>query len=317
MFKKKFERLLLKNTMAIVVPAIAVLFVLSFLLTRFSVFTQIKNINLDAYSDFEVGVKGLYENNTTNVTATISDLYYTGFDYIVNGDVKGAYYYSLSKDKMCFYLISTDSPEEYIERISIKGKIIKDSVTLNHIIQRLSADNKIDNDYLKRYCFEYIISEPDYPESYIVMLKVFFVVPIILEVLIILYALLIWFEPKLHPQCKQLAQYGRIDVIIDELNSQLRNQLLFRRNKIYITRDYMIVNYIHRTDVIKLDFIKYLSKNLVEKKEFLSGTDEVYRLTMSDPDRIFYEVDFISEELIDDVIGYIRGVNKKEKGLDT
>lgn len=317
MFKKKFERILLKNTMAIVVPAVAVLFVLSFLLTRFSVFAQIKNINLDAYSDFEVGVKGLYENNTTNVTATISDLYYTGFDYIVNGEVKGGYYYSLSKEKMCFYLLSTDSPEEYIERVSIKGKIIKDSVTLNHIIQRLSADNKIDNDYLKGYCFEYIISEPDYPESYIVMLKVFFVVPIILEVLIILYALLIWFEPKLHPQCKQLAQYGQIDAIIDELNSQLRNQLLFRKNKIYITRDYMIVNYIHRTDVIKLDYIKYLSKNLVEKKEFLSGTDEVYRLTMSDPDKIFYEVDFLSEELIDDVIGYIRGVNKKEKSLDT
>ena len=317
MFKKKFERILLKNTMAIVVPAVAVLFVLSFLLTRFSVFAQIKNINLDAYSDFEVGVKGLYENNTTNVTATISDLYYTGFDYIVNGEVKGGYYYSLSKEKMCFYLLSTDSPEEYIERVSIKGKIIKDSVTLNHIIQRLSADNKIDNDYLKGYCFEYIISEPDYPESYIVMLKVFFVVPIILEVLIILYALLIWFEPKLHPQCKQLAQYGQIDAIIDELNSQLRNQLLFRKNKIYITRDYMIVNYIHRTDVIKLDYIKYLSKNLVEKKEFLSGTDEVYRLTMSDPDKIFYEVDFLSEGLIDDVIGYIRGVNKKEKSLDT
>ena len=51
----------------------------------------------------------------------------------------------------------------------------------------------------------------------------------------------------------------------------------------------------------------------MEKKEFISQATEVYRLTMSDPDTIFYEVDFVSEELIDDVVGYIRGINNKEK----
>ena len=79
----------------------------------------------------------------------------------------------------------------------------------------------------------------------------------------------------------------------------------------------MIVNYFTKTDVIKLDYVTMLSKNLIEKKTILGKKIEVFRLTMADPERLFYEVDFLSEELADDVVGYIRGVNAKEKTLDT
>lgn len=313
MVNKRFERLLLKNTLAIALPAIVVLFVLFILLTRFSVFSQIRSMNIDDYESYEVGVENLYLNKTTNVTVTLKNLYYTGFDYYVDGEIEGAYYYTMEKDKFCLVLIDTKAPEMFIESLKIKGKIIKDNIAANHIMDSFARENNVDQALLEGYCFDYIISEPDYPHSYIVMLNVFFAIPIILAILIILYTIIVWFNPKLHSQCKQLEQYGEIEAIIEEIDSQLRNQLLFKKSKIYITRDYMIVNYFHRTDVIKLDYIKYLSKNLVEKKEFISQATEVYRLTMSDPDTIFYEVDFVSEELIDDVVGYIRGINNKEK----
>ncbi len=311
MFKKKFERLLLKNTLAIALPAVAVLLVIFFLLTRFSVFAQVKSVDMDEYESYEIGVENLYANNTTNVTITLNNLYYTGFDYHVNGKIEGAYYYSMEKEKLCLFLISTKNPKMHIDRVRIKGKIIKDSITTNHILERFAEDNNVDAELLETYCLDYIVSEPDYPQSYIVMLNVFFAIPVILAILIIIYTILIWYNPKMHSQCKQLEQYGETDAIIEELNSQLRTQLIYKKGMIYITRDYMIVNYFHRTDVIKLDFIKYLSKNLVEKKEFFSRATEVFRLTMSEPDSIFYEVDFISEEFIDDVVSYIRGVNNK------
>ncbi len=313
MLNKRFEKLLLKNTLAIALPAVAVLLVLFLLLTRFSVFSRVKSVDVDEYENYEAGVEKLYENEATNVTATLKDLYYTGFDYYVDGKIKGAYYYSMDGDKFCLFLINTNKPEMFIESVHIKGKIIKDNIAANHIIDKLTEKNNLDRELLRRYCFDYIISEPDYPRSYILMLNVFFAVPIVLAILIILYTILIWFNPGLHSQCKQLEQYGEIEAIIEEIDNQLKNQLVFKKSHIYITRDYMIVNYFHRTDVIKLDYIKYLSKNLVEKKEFISRAERVYRLTMSDPETIFYEVDFVSEEFIDDVVGYIRGVNKKEK----
>lgn len=314
MNNRNFERLLLKNTMSIAVPAMAVLFVLSFFLTRFSVFAQMKNVNLDQCEKSAHTLEDLYKNNTTNVIVTLRDIYYTGFDYHVNNKIQGAYYYSMDKDSMNIYLINTDNPAKTISDIEIKGKIVRDDITLEHIIQRLAEQSNTNPEFIKEYVSLYIISEPDYPNSYVMMMNVFFLVPIILGVLVLLYTIIIWFIPRLHPQCRQLLQYGDVDAIIEELNGQLRSQLIFRKNGVYITRDYMVVNYFNRTDVIKLDCIKYLSKNLIPKREILSRTDEVFRLTMSDPDKnIFYEVDFINEELIDDVVNYIRGVNKGKK----
>lgn len=313
MLNKNFERLLLKNTMAIAIPAMAVLFVLSFLLTRFSIFTQIKNINLDEYEDSIDTIENLYKNNTKNVIKTVKGMQYTGFNYYVDDKIKGAYYYCMDKDSLDIYLISTENPDNMVVDKKIKGKIVRDDITLEHIMQRLAGESGLDSVFLMEYVSPYIISELDYPNSYVVMMNVFFIVPIILGALILLYTILIWFIPRLHPQCRQLLQYGDVDTIIEELNSQLRTQLIFRKNGVYITKDYMLVNYFNRTDVIKLDCIKYMSKNLVEKRELLSGVDEVYRLTMSDAESIFYEVDFVKEELIDDVVSYIRGVNRKDK----
>lgn len=317
MGNKKFQKLLLKNTMAIALPAIVVLLVLFLLSTRYPVFDQIKCTDLGQFAEYEDGIKELYETGKTNVSATVHDLYYTGFDYYVDGDIEGAYYYSMEKDKLCIYLLATDNPKSYIEKTEIKGKIIKDNIAANHIIGRFADDSNIDADLLEGYCLDYIVSEPDYPHSYIMMLCVFFCIPIIVAVLIIIYTIIMWFNPIMHSQCKQLAQYGEIKDVIDELNIQLKHQLVYKKDRIYITKDFMIVNYFHRTDVIKLDYIKYLSKNIVEKKDLSGRKMEIFRLTMSDPDSIFYEVDFVSEEFIDDVVDYIRGVNKQEKKLDT
>lgn len=67
----------------------------------------------------------------------------------------------------------------------------------------------------------------------------------------------------------------------------------------------MIVNYLSRTDVIKLDMVKYISKNIIERPKSFGRFYKKFRLTLSNPDTLFYEIDFNSEEVIDTVIGKI------------
>ena len=67
----------------------------------------------------------------------------------------------------------------------------------------------------------------------------------------------------------------------------------------------MIVSYLTKTDVIKLDLVKYMSKNIVEPDRGLYRGKEIYRLTFSNPEKLFYEVDFSNEELVDTVIEHI------------
>ena len=136
-----------------------------------------------------------------------------------------------------------------------------------------------------------------------------FLSPVIVCVLILIYAFLVWVCPSLHSQTRQLEKYGNVSEVIRELNYELRNNLVYAKENIYITDNYMIVSYLTKTDVIKLDMIKYLSKNLVDKSELPFGKKEVFRLTMSNPEKLFYEVDFTSEEFIDDVVRYVRGIS--------
>lgn len=313
MGKKKFEKLLLKNTLAIALPAVVVFLILIFMFMHYPLFEQMKCHDINESQDREARISQLYDEATTNISVTAKKLYYTGFDYYVDNQIKGAYYYTMDGSKIMLYLIKTEAPEEFIEKIELKGKVVKDSVSREHIIYQLATENDLDIEMVEKYFGEYIISQPDYPYSLIGLIYVFFATPIIICVLIIAYALLVWVNPIIHSQSKQLTAYGEPMAIIDELNIQLKSHLVYYKKNIYITADYMIVNYLTRTDVIKLDYIKYLSKNLIQKNTLLEKNKEIYRLTMSNPEKMFYEVDFVNEELIDDVVNYIRGVNQKEK----
>ncbi len=307
--KKKFETLLLKNTLAVAIPAIAVFVVLVFLFMNYPVVDQIKCSEIGNIENLDERLEDMSKQEMTNVKYTAEKLTYTGFDYVVDKKIKGAYYYSIIDDRMHIFLIKTDEPKATYSNFEIKGKIITDAVSLGHILNQLAGQNNLEYASLEKYCCSYMISEPDYPNAYIALVYVFFASPIIIAVLIIVYTAMLWANPVMHPQTKQLEAYGEVNSIIEDINEQLNKRLLFNRKNIYITSDYMIVNYLTKTDVIKLDYIKYLSKNIVENKLYNFMKKDVYRLTMSNPEKLFYEVDFTDEGLIDDIVKYIRGVN--------
>lgn len=311
MIKKRFETLLLKNTLAVTLPAIAVFVVLIFMFMRYPVLDKVHCYDLGNIEDVNERIDFLYSEDMTNVKYIAKNLHYTGFDYFVDNDRRGAYYYSLENDQLIIFLVRTEKPEQTISQIELKGKIIKDSISTNHIMNQFANMNGLDVELLQDYCSEYIISEPDYPYAYIALVYVIFALPVVICILIFIYTVMVWSNPVMHPQARQLEEYGEPAAIIEELNIQLAGHIVFRRNNIYITDDYMIVNYLTRTDVIKLHYIKYLSKNIVEDKKFPYRNKAMFRLTMSNPEKLFYEVDFASEELIDDVVEYIRGIRNQ------
>ena len=107
-----------------------------------------------------------------------------------------------------------------------------------------------------------------------------------------------------YPQAKKLRAYGRRSAVIEQLNKELRDKLYFHYHGIYVTDNFLVATYWFHTDVIRLDDVRYLSKNRVEER---SGR-ELYRLTLSEPETdLFYEIDFREEELIDACVDAIRG----------
>lgn len=308
MFGKKFEKLLLKNTFAMVAPAIAVFLVLSFLLLRYPVFDKIENYDISGVADYHGKLQLLYDTDTRLVEYEVQDLYYTGYDYYIDGRLEGAYYYNMDSKYMNFFIIKTDNPKLFIEDYKIKGKIIKDNISVKHIVEKMASTSGMSEDLVEDYYSQLVISELDYPTAYIALVYVLCLSPVIVCGLIILYTLMILINPAMHSQSEQLANYGNIKYVIKELNRELRRNLVYKRNNVYITDNYIVVSHFLKTEVVKLDMIKYLSKNLVDKKVGMGKTEEVYRLTMSNPGLLFYEVDFYDEEFVDQVVAHIRGV---------
>ena len=125
-----------------------------------------------------------------------------------------------------------------------------------------------------------------------------------LYVFVLAYVVRLWMRPYKNPQAKKLRAYGRRSAVIEQLNTELRDKLYFHYHGIYVTDNFLVATYWFHTDVIRLDDVRYLSKNRVEER---SGR-ELYRLTLSEPETdLFYEIDFREEELIDACVDAIRG----------
>lgn len=305
---KKFQMLLLKNTFAVVGPAIAVFLVLSIMLMKYPIFDGLECEDISGIADYNGRIQIMYESDTKLVTYQAKNLYYTGYNYYIDEKIKGAYYYSTDNGYMNFYLIETTQPESFIEEYKVKGEIIKDNVSVSHIVDKLVSASGIKEEIVEGYYSDFVISELDYPTAYIGLVYVLGLSPAIVCSLIILYTLMIIINPSMHSQAAQLEKYGKTKQVIKELNDELNKKLIYKRENVYITHNYLVISYLLKTEVVKLDMIKYMSKNLADRKIGFSRTAEVYRLTISNPGIIFYEIDFNNEEFIDEVVSNIRGI---------
>ncbi len=299
MRKKPFERLLLKNTLAIALPAIAVFLVLVVLFTRYPLLAEIKCYQIEYTDRLDEELALMDAAGTLNVKYHARDLYYTGYNSVEKGKIKAAYYYSNVGGTYQFFLINTEAPENYIKERVVKGKILNDPILPASILNAYTEEGVIPKDVLDGIAGEFIISEPDYPRAYNMMVYVFFILPIVLNVCILIYTVFVTINPGIHGQARQLELYGDPDEIIEELNEELTDKLLYNEANIYITEHYLVVSYLAKTDVVLLSSVKYVSKNVIQKKH--KGR-KLYRLTLSTPELLFYEIDFMSEAWIDDVM---------------
>lgn len=301
---KKFELIMMKNTLAMMLPIMVLLLVLIFVGVRYSLFNVVQCYEITDVEPVEDQIARLYEKDMTSVRYDAVNLYYSGYNYLVENKIRGAYYYCFEDNHMVFVLVKTSHPQNSIDQRSVKGRIIKDEVVTEHIIAGLSKNGQIPMQILDGFYDSYVISEPDYPYVYTGIAYIIVATLSIVYVFVLAYVVRLWMHPYKNPQARKLRAFGRRSAVIEQLNEELFDKLYFRYHGIYVTDSFLVAAYWFHTDVIRLDDVRYLSKNRVEEK----NAKEVYRLTLSEPETdLFYEIDFKEEELIDACVDAIRG----------
>lgn len=301
---KKFEWMIMKNTMLWLLPVLGLLLVLIIAGIRYSIFHVVQCYTISGGEPIEEQITHLYEEGKTSVRYDAGTLYYAGYDYLVEDEIQGAYYYGFEENHMVFCLIKTKAPKAVMEGRTVKGRIIKDEVVTEHMIAGLSKNGDIPIEILDGFYDSYVISEPDYPYVYTGIAYLIVTALSLLYVFAMSYAVRLWMYPQKNPQAKKLQVFGEVETVIAQLNMELREHLYFQYHGICVTDNFLIAKYWMHTDVVRLDDVRYLSKNRVEEK----NGRVLYRLTLSEPETdLFYEIDFREEGLIDACVDAIRG----------
>lgn len=301
--KERLNLLLLKNTIAILLPSVLVFGIIFTVLRQYPVIYQMTCHSVDTIEEmYEWYQKGCY-----NVKLQIPQMKYTGYDYYEDGKRTGAYYYTFVENECMFFLMRTKTPEPELEEMVVQGRILTDSISLVAMKNEFAKELGLDYDSFNAFTYPLILSEVDYPylENFLIWLGL--ILPFMVSVIVILLSVLWTIMPDRHPSIRKLSEFGDRKLVYQEVKSQCKNRLVQHNANYYVTDEYLIISNLTTTDFIRIDYIRYISGHVIARR---NGT-QVYRLTMSNPEKMFYEKDFRSEACADEIMSVLMRLNPK------
>lgn len=293
--QERLSLLLLKNTIVMLIPAIIIFAVIFGITRRYPVIYQMTCHKVDTIEEMQEW----YNQSCYNVQLEVEQLKYTGYDYYEDGKQTGAYYYTFMEGQCIFFLMETKSPEAVLENITVQGKLLRDSAGLDAMKNEFSKELGLNYDSFISFVYPLMLSEVDYPYLEIFLLWLLIIIPYIAATSIIVLSIIWTIQPYRHPSAKQLSDFGDRKLVYEEIRSQFKNRLLQHNYNYYMTEEYLIISNWIRTDFIRIDYIRYISRHVIMK---MNGRKQVYRLTMSNPEKMFYENDFDSEACADEIM---------------
>lgn len=291
----KLSLLLLKNTIAILIPAIIIFGIVLTVTIKYPILYRNTCHTVSSLEEMQEW----YVQHCYNVQYDVSQLKYTGYDYYENETRIGAYYYTFVGDRCLFVLVKTKNPEAVIESRHIRGKILHDSAHLEAMIDEFVADTGLEKDAFLSIVYPMMLSEVDYPFFETMLIWMLIIVPYIISIATIFLCIAWMIQPYKHPSTKVFSDFGDRQLVYQEIKSQLKWENVIHRYHYYFTKEYLIISDWFTTDFIRIDFIRYISKHVISK---VNGKRQIYRLTMSNPEKMFFEKDFKLEECADEIM---------------
>lgn len=302
--KKSLNVLLMKNTVAILIPTIIV-FGIVFCVTYF--YPIVYYMTCRQIGTLEE-MQEWYDRECYNVRMNGLQLRYTGYDYYEDGKQTGAYYYAFMEEECVFFLMKTKEPEPLMESVNLKGRLLKNSAGLDAMKSQFAEELGIEISAFESFVNPIMISEIDYPYLEIFLMWLLIIIPYIVTITVIVMSIIWTIQPFRHPSCNSLTYLGDRKLVYEEIKSQFKNRLIQHNYNYYLTEEYLIVNHLAKTDFVRVDFIRYISLQIMQK---MNGKKQVYRLSMSNPQKMFFEEYFDSKECADEIMEALVKLNPK------
>ncbi len=318
MKNKRFTKMLVRNLILMAIP-LALIISAAFL----SVSHMRKMDDAKVYDMEDIGAaEEFYTLGKVNVRLRISDLVYSGFDYISKDKKLGSYFYSFNNGRISLYLLDNDMSERVREAaegtaFTVKFRIVKDELTAGYIVSEYAETLGLMEHTDGEASSIYVLDQLRFPEMWIRILKIVYYALIASLIMLGLYILIAFYRPQILKQARELKRFGNVKSVVADLDYEMKNKLLYQSDNIFVTDSYLIVAYVSRIDVVYLDDVKYMSKHEeLKKNRLFGGKKKTYRLTLSNVEKMYFEMFIDDEQTIDDVAYYIQG-EEEEKIYET
>lgn len=184
-----------------------------------------------------------YHQHSSYVTVTVTDLYYSGYDYFVDDQLNGHYYYTLSNDQMQVYLLQAhmgkEAPATY-DSLTFTGLLRDNDSAVSMLILNLAQDLDWTAEGLADITLPYMIDEVSCYKFDTMLLMAAAFLCLIAGILLLLQNLIYLCFPKLSPGFIRLYHYGSPDEILKEADQQLAEECIIRTHDMALTPGYLV-----------------------------------------------------------------------------
>ncbi len=185
-----------------------------------------------------------YQKNSSYISVSLKDLYFTGYTNTLLGQTTGYYYYTMWDGECVIVLLSPHTSEQGIPSISsieIRGRVLENRSVFKQLLSNLSEDLNWTAPGIEEKVSSYFISEPAFrllPSM--LLIAVYFITCAYAFLHLIFYILYIRF-PAFSPPCQQLGRFGKPSVLLAQAEEELATLPQLATEDMFITEHYFIV----------------------------------------------------------------------------
>lgn len=200
--------------------------------------------------------------NTPYISITASDLYYSGDDYMVNGRLKGHFYYSLESGTCQYYILkpTKNGAANFINQLTIDGKILESEELSLQLRTNMASRLNLSPEQLAPVISPVLISQPDFFSFRIFILLLLLLFSLTLSMISSIWILVCFLFPTCTKAYRDLKHYGSPKKILANVENELEKDCIIQTETMTLTKHYLIELSDHLNAIVPLKTIIWAYK---------------------------------------------------------
>lgn len=253
-----------------------------------------------------------YKDGVHYVTATVSDLTFTGYTSTRFGSTNGYFYYGENSEGCFIVLLTPKTCEEglpTIEKVDIHCRIMKENASYRLLLSKLAEDLEWTESGISNQLPVYYFSEPDFNPTATTILFLLYYGSLIYSMICLAIYILYIFFPVLSPPCQNLIVFGNPRRQLEEAEDELATLPQLATEDMFITEHYFILTSPYGNAIVPIQEILWIYKYSTLHKFLWYHFSISYTLHISANKHFFFQCPKNMKSDIDGIIDYLSEAN--------